>query len=63
MFLIRAETSGIEHVHEAMKKINCLGPSLNLRGGHGPPSPHYSYTYVCLVKTPIMPNMSHWRPP
>ena len=47
MFLIYVETSRIEHVHEAMKKIYCLGPSLNFRGVHGPPRPHYS----------------HWRPP
>ena len=38
MFMIRAEIR-IEHVNEAVNKINCVGPSLNFRGGHGPPDP------------------------
>ena len=36
-------------MHEAMKKINCVGPSLNFGGEGGggawPPRPH-SYTYA-----------------
>ena len=33
-------------MHEAMKKFNCVGPSLNFMGAPWPP---YSLAYDCVV--------------